>query len=379
MTNKTSPGRNLRILFLTPAMGVGGVGRQLFELSTALKSRGHEIKIISLTPIGKFGQKTQSSGVPVKSLNFRRKILAPLAVLRVRREIKSFKPDVLHAHSYHAIIMGRLACIGLETATISTIHNVHNQNPVTKKRRDDTTLRDRVYSITDRFTDITTFVSNESKNRYVRASAVPGNKSIKVYNGINVEQFSPSPPAEDVSDNFIWITVGSLERRKDHRTLLEAIDILCNKEKNFTVWFIGEGRLREKLERTTAALEIEDFVEFKGEMYDIPGQLNKSDAFVLPSQSEGFGLVVAEAMACGLPVVSTNSGGPTEIVVDGETGILVSKGDPQSLADSMAKIMKMPDENRSELGSKGRKRIENQFSINQIVSRWERVYCDFTN
>lgn len=370
--------RTFRILFLTPAMGVGGVGRQLFELSKSLSDRGHEVEILSLTPIGNFGQKARSAGISVQSLDVESKLLAPVGVWKVRRKIQSFDPDILHAHLYHAIITGRLASIGLDMKMVSTIHNIHNQNPESEQRRDETALRDRIYSLTDFLSDANTFVSDASMERYITAGAVSREKSIRVYNGINLEQFSSSSIATNNSDKFIWVTVGSIEKRKDHRTLLEAVDILCATTNEFQVWILGEGGLREELEQLTTKLDIENLVEFKGEVYDVPKYLNKADAFVLSSRWEGFGLVVAEAMACELPVVSTDAGGTSEIIVDGETGLLVDRSNPDELAAKMAMMMDLPAYERSKYGSNGRHRIEELFSIESATENWEEVYASYT-
>lgn len=365
---------NLRILFLTPAMGIGGVGRQLYELSTSLDHRGHDVKIVSLTPIGNFGQNARSAGISVMSLDLESKLLAPIALWKIRREIQSFKPDVLHTHLYHAIVMGRLASIGLDVKTISTFHNVHNRNPETERRRDEQTVQDRILSITGRLTDINTFVSDESMERYISANAVSRAKSTRIYNGINVELFSPSSGEEGATGEFVWITVGSLEKRKDHQTLLEAVTVLKDEYDNFTLWILGDGNLRQNLKRKAAHLGIEDHVEFKGKVYDVPKFLNRADAFVLSSRWEGFGLVVAEAMACGLPVVSTDAGGTSEIVIDGDTGMLVERGNSEALLKSMSKTMELSDTERAEYGIKGRQRIEETFSIEKTVESWEAVY-----
>ncbi|SFC75544.1 Glycosyltransferase involved in cell wall bisynthesis [Halobiforma haloterrestris] len=368
---------SFRVLFLTPAMGVGGVGRQLFGLSKSLLEKGHEVHILSLTPIGNFGHKARSAGISVRSLNVESKLLAPIVVWKIRREIQSFEPDIVHAHLFHAIISGRLASIGLDVTTISTFHNVHDRNPETERLLEETTLRDRVYSLTDTLSAMNTFVSDTAMERYIAAGAVTREKSTRVYNGINVDKFSSSSVEVDRPGGFLWVTVGSIEKRKDHATLLEAVDSLQDTREDFTVWILGEGQLRESLERKARQLGLEHHVEFKGEVYNVPKYLNVADGFVLSSRWEGFGLVVAEAMACGLPVISTDAGGTSEIVVDGETGFLVERGNPDDLAASMATLMELPAAERATYGTNGRQRVKEMFSIESATENWESIYASF--
>ena len=361
---------SFRVLFLTPAMGVGGVGRQLLELSKSLSEKGHEVRILSLRPIGNFGQKARSAGISVESLGVESKLLAPVVVLKIRREIQSFEPDVVHAHLYHAIVMGRLANLGSDITLISTIHNTYDYNPT----EHGTTVRDRVYTLTDRWSDLTTFVSDAALRRYTSVGAVPEAKSRRVYNGINVNDFKPLSSGEGSSETFTWISVGNLEEQKDIHTLLEAVRLLRDWGAELSVLIVGEGPLEADLKKESRKLGVEGNVQFEGRVESVVEYLNLADAFVLSSRWEGFGLVVAEAMACELPVVATNTGGPSEIIRDEETGLLAQPESPVDLADKMQDIMNMSPEERSLYGKVGRDRVVNQFSIDEITDEWLNIY-----
>jgi glycosyltransferase involved in cell wall biosynthesis len=128
------------------------------------------------------------------------------------------------------------------------------------------------------------------------------------------------------------------------------------------------------LKKESRELGVEESVQFKGRVDDVVKYLNLADAFVLSSRWEGFGLVVAEAMACELPVVSTNTGGPSEIIKDEETGLLAQRKSPVDLANKMQNIMDMSPEERLRYGKAGRDRVVNQFSITEITNRWVDIY-----
>ncbi|KYH25114.1 trehalose synthase [Halalkalicoccus paucihalophilus] len=104
--------------------------------------------------------------------------------------------------------------------------------------------------------------------------------------------------------------------------------------------------------------------------------MSAADGFVLSSHWEGFGIVVAEAMACELPVVSTACGGPEEIVADGETGYLSEVRDPDQLAANMDTVLEMEDGTRERMGTRGRERIVEAFGIDRIVEQWRAIYSE---
>jgi glycosyltransferase involved in cell wall biosynthesis len=121
-------------------------------------------------------------------------------------------------------------------------------------------------------------------------------------------------------------------------------------------------------------LGLSDIVEFKGRVESVVEHLNNADAFVLSSRWEGFGLVVAEAMACELPVVSTDAGGPSEIIEEGQTGHLARRGSAADLSEKLVRVMGMSSEEREVLGNRGRQRIQNRYSVEQMVQRWRDIF-----
>jgi glycosyltransferase involved in cell wall biosynthesis len=125
---------------------------------------------------------------------------------------------------------------------------------------------------------------------------------------------------------------------------------------------VGEGPDRPRLEQEIRALGVTERVRLVGERYDVPQLLAEADVFALSSASEGMPVSVLEAMAAGLPVVSSRVGGVPELVVDGETGILVRPGDASALAAALSSLIADPAERRR-LGAAGRARAEERFDL----------------
>jgi len=136
---------------------------------------------------------------------------------------------------------------------------------------------------------------------------------------------------------------------------------------------VGDGELRGELEAQAQRLGLVSHVHFTGWRDDVAEMLALADVFVLPSESEGFGRVLVEAMAMGRPVVATNVGGIPDIVLDGETGLLVEPANAAALADAVRALVDEPAR-AARLGAAGRVRAESTFSLGAHVDAVERVY-----
>lgn len=153
--------------------------------------------------------------------------------------------------------------------------------------------------------------------------------------------------------------------------LLRALPHIRSRCPQVRCIIVGDGDDRARLESLTRALAVAPTVEFRGEM-DCNGLLaayREADLFVLPSRGEGFGIVFAEAMWCGLPVVAARAAATPEVVADGETGILVPPEIPEALASAVAGLLLLTDERRR-MGVAARRRVERHYLYPQFVARW---------
>jgi glycosyltransferase involved in cell wall biosynthesis len=368
---------DLEIVFLSTSMGLGGADQQILSVSTELINRGHEVRIISLRPLGPMGEKAREAGATVTSLNVEEKWRAPIRLLRLRHLVGD--ADIFHTHMFHANLIGRLwrPFLSIE-ALVNTIHNVfESRSAYTNPRKK--TIRNYAYEFTRNRSDFTSCVSLEAYNRFVDIGALSPDTASIVYNGVDTEKFQPSPSARervrerhDIADEFVWLSVGRFFEQKDHATLLSAFERM--EALDTYLWLIGHGELRSELAEKTERLGIEHRVRFLGTVDDVAEYMAAADGFTLSSKWEGFGIVFAEAQACGLPVVATDVGGIPEVVKDGESGFLVPPENPQRLATALDRIVRMPTKKRSELGTHGRQNVEQNFSITAIADQWEEIY-----
>lgn len=206
------------------------------------------------------------------------------------------------------------------------------------------------------------------------SECLPREKVHVVYNGVDPDVFRPRVGPR-VEGPVRLIYTASLGARKDHHTLLRALTWLRRRGLEIRAWLVGDGPERSALVRAAQELGIHDAVEFTGERRDIPALLRQSDVFVATPRDEAFGLNILEAMASGLPVVATRTGGIPEVVQEMVTGLLVNVGDDQGVAAGILKLVE--DSALAErLGQAGRRRAVERFSGKVYVERLQALWDD---
>jgi glycosyltransferase involved in cell wall biosynthesis len=200
---------------------------------------------------------------------------------------------------------------------------------------------------------------------------ISGKKLTTIQNGIDLARFGfagakAGGPA---------IMVGRLSPEKDVETLVRAVPLIIREHPGFHLEIAGSGPCLLTLGRLAQELRISDRIHFLGEIQDIPALLASASLFVLPSLTEGISLTLLEAMARGLPVVATNVGGTPEVVVHGETGLLVPMKSPVDLAAAILRICRDPERGR-QMGRAGRRRVELNFDVRRMVAAYETLYLN---
>ncbi len=201
-----------------------------------------------------------------------------------------------------------------------------------------------------------------------------------VPNGIDLKRFAPRPPSGALRASLgippaapVLVSIGRHVPEKGYRHLVDAA-ALVERTKPGAHWLlVGDGELRGELEAQARGLGLESRVHFAGWRDDVADVLALADLLVLPSESEGFGRVLVEAMAMGRAIVATAVGGVPDIVLPGETGLLVAPANPVALADAVCALLDDPAR-AARLGAAGRARAESSFSLGAHVDGVERVY-----
>ena len=221
--------------------------------------------------------------------------------------------------------------------------------------------------------------SNAVGSRF--AWAPPG-KVRRIYNGVDLTRFSPRQPSADLRAALglpdgapVVASIGRFVPYKGYGYLLEAARLVQEGREGVHWVLVGDGELRGALERQCRTLGLESQVHFTGWREDVPDILAVCDVFVLPSVAEHFGRVIIEAMAMGKAVVATDAGGVPEIVIPGETGLLVPSANTTAMAQAVTALLEDPAR-CAQLGAAGRRRVEAEFSLARHVAAVEALYAE---
>lgn len=362
----------MRVLILSTSMGMGGADQQILSVTEALRARGWDARIVSMTALGPMGLQARRLGIPTDSLDMPRGLPDPRGVVRLTALIRSWKPDILHSQLAHANLMARLLRPLVRVPIlISTIHSTF----------DGGRFRLLSYRLTDRLADYTTIISKASAERYLAGGAVPRERLRVIPNGVDTGRFRPLPEVRaglrrelGLGDTFAWLAVGRFERAKDYPTMLAAFARVVARRPDSVLLLVGRGSLQGETEELVRSLGLGYSVRFLGVRGDIPELMSAADGYVLSSAWEGMPMVLLEAGAAGIPIVTTAVGGTGEVVLEGETGFLAPPRDPAALGDAMLRLAGMVPEERRLLGLRGRAHIEAHYALPHIVDLWEQMY-----
>jgi len=278
---------------------------------------------------------------------------------------------LIHAHEFGANTYGALAAWVLGIPLIATVHGRHYYADRLRRRF--------VCRIVSHIATMVA-VSEDVKRFLVRTTGVAERRIRVVYNGVG--GLAPLPAHQVwrrrsalgiAGDQRIVGVVGSLYGVKGHRYLLEAARQILEACPSAIFLIVGCGELEADLKAQAKRLGLDGRVRFLGFREDVGELLSLFDVFALPSLSEGLSLAILEAMAAGRPVVATNVGGNPELIVDGETGVLVPAGDVRNLAAAIARLLTDTAEARR-LGENGMDRVKRCFALESMIEGYQAIY-----
>jgi glycosyltransferase involved in cell wall biosynthesis len=362
-------GSPMKVLLVITGLSMGGAENVVANFADALAQKGFEVLVVYLKE-KPFEVAPRNPAVRVVCLGVNSVRDAFAGYARFRRIVRTFKPDIVHSHMFHATMLARLTRLSLRMpGLICTAHNTV----------DGGRLRTLAYRVTDRLADISTNVSREAVEAFVGRGAVRSGRMLAMHNGIEVDEFKPSSDSrEEVRSSFgiapdckLFVSAGRLTEQKDYPSLFKALTLLPA-SLDYTLLIAGDGALRASLERLAGELGLADRVRFLGIRRDVPRLMCAADVFVLSSVWEGFALVVAEAMACECVVVATDCGGVREVL--GNDGFLIPSGDPAALAEALLAASSMDKAAARKIGSAARQRVVSLYSFDRTVERWRELY-----
>jgi glycosyltransferase involved in cell wall biosynthesis len=348
-----------------------GGQRQSFFLAKELKRKGLPFFFI-VQPESPLHQKACEAELPVLPFKMRNEFDL-LAILRLAWAMKRKKCLLAHFHDAHSAAVGSVAASLAKVPFRIITRRVAfplKKNPFSRRKY-------------QKNVDAIIAISENVKKVLVEGGVDPQNIEV-IRSGIDFSSFEEDSRALKYKDylhrefsfafdDYLVGIVAHLADNKGHQYLIKATKILKQQSPKIKTIVVGEGPLSMELNRQARELNVEDIVFFLGFRKDIPKILTSLDLFVLSSYLEGMGSSILDAMACRLPVVATKVGGIPEVVIHGETGLLVPPRNPSALARAILKLYS--DKTlASRLGQKGCELVHRKFSAEAMADKVVRLY-----
>jgi len=299
------------------------------------------------------------------------------AAWRLARVIKRLQPDVVHAHDPHGVAMASLA-LSL-CGPRPTKPSDPGVRAFVASRRVDFHLQGNAFSKW-KYRRVDCFIAaSEAIRRVLLSDGVPPDQVVTVHEGIDLEHVVSTPPV-NVHEAF-WLphhapvvgNVAALVPHKGQRHLIEAAHLVVQEVPDARFVILGEGELREHLERQTRDYHLEKHVLLPGFRTDVLGCIKGFDLFVMSSVTEGLGTSLLDAMACSKATVATRAGGIPEVVDEGVTGLLVEPRDHHAMARAIVRLLKDAEERRR-MGEAGLSRLRERFTLERMIAGTAAVY-----
>lgn len=379
MKNQLNPSPTPLVTHIVSGLGGGGAEMMLYKLLSKINPQSFRSEVISLTDEGLFGLKIKELGISIYTLGMRRGRVSYSGVSYLSEILKRNSPAIIQTWMYHADLIGGL--VGKRSIKAPIVWNLRADIvPFVNDKK--TYLLTRGCALFSSFLP-TRIISCSEVTRQshisfgynaARMVTIPNGFDLEVYRtdsatALSVRQelgIQPNVPLIGLMTRF--------NQRKDLPNFVEAAGhfIKAIPQARFLICGHEMNQENEKLMNMLDQAKIKGSCFILGRREDIPRLTTALDVATSSSASEGFPNVLGEAMACGVPCVATDVGDSALII--GNTGIIVPPKNPQALADGWKKILMMDVEERRNLGRAARQRIEENFSLDSVVARYENLY-----
>jgi len=377
-------GRPMRIQVLLNAFALDGPGNLADALARRwINNKDVQVRVAAFSRGGPLEERFRKLNIPCEIIGARGCLTWGILRRWAERSGRIFPPDILHTHLVRPDLAGPflLPMLG-NPVLVSTNHGVHAWWE--KGRLPGYFVKWTMRLRQRRFARIVAV--SHAVRRDLIAQGIAPERVCVIANGVDPEQFCPITRAErtemrqianiQADDSNMLLAAGLLIPLKGYLVLLDALPAVLQAHPQTFLILVGRGPLSAQIDEKIKTLNLGKHVRrIEGLTSLMPKLMAAADVFVHPSFSESFGLVVAEAQSCGIPVVASDIGGPREIVRDGETGFLVPPGNPDALGRAIIRLLDHRAQ-APEMGRAARQRILQLFHIQHTADNYLNLFRD---
>ncbi len=353
----------IRVCHLSMCLTTGGLERLLVEFARRTNPEQYDLQFAVLGEIGQPAEDIKSLGKTVTQIN-REKSGRWSQFTALRKLFVEQRIDIVHSHNtyahFYASLAGYLAGVPV---ILNTQHGRGCGNSLKQRGH---------FFLANRFAQQILAVSEDSARICRKQDPLSRSKIVPLWNGIDLDRFSFHGPQQKPHA----ISVARLSPEKDFPTLLRATRLVVDQFPEYRLTMVGDGQERASLEKLCSELNLDSHVTFLGERSDVPELLKQSSLFVSSSSTEGISLTLLEALAVGVPIITTDVGGNPEIIEQGVNGYLVPAGNPQRLAEAICAHLNQPETWKT-IAAAGRASVEKKFHINRMIKDYEDLYRSY--
>ncbi len=359
------PPEVLRIAHLVENLNLGGLERFVLQLVGEQHRAGHTASVYCLQEPGVLAPAAARAGIGVTAFH-KAPGLKPALIWRLARALRRDRVNVLHMHNpgvnHYGALAARLAGCG---AVLNTRHGVCMSSGQP--------FNERYFHATMPFTGAVVCVSDDARRYFIGRGIVPPHKAHVILNGLDLEAFSnhqATPGAH--SPRLRFGALGRMVPVKGHALLIQAFARLVHDGLPVELRIAGGGPLFPALSSQAAALGVAHCVSVQDAVDDVPGWLAGLDAFVFPSLNEGLPMVILEALAAGLPILSTRVGGVPEVAPEGSIAWFIEPGSVDALEAGLRQLVASPD--LVTRGAAARRLAWERYGMAQTQLEYEQLY-----
>lgn len=365
----------MKILHVIPSLNKGGAERICLDMCVELQNQGHEVKLVTLCESNRYPFLTQSINHTIISTHLSLSLYKKnkVNIGQLQAIIETFKPDIIHSHLFEAEI--NLAFCKIPEKTKRVIHFHDNMKQFQKWNWKNVFNKKGITNYYERSLVLNNFPKNSTgigiskdTTNYIKQN-VPETTAQHLPNSVDLKRFRYSP--SEIQENYL-VMIGSFVPKKGHGLVIKTIAELQNRGKNICLFLLGDGTLKKELESLAKGLGISSSVSFEGLVDNPEDYLKRAKIYLHTALYEPFGLVLVEAMACGLPVVCTDGKGNRDLIEDGENGFMVWERDAKQLADKIQYLLENENE-RKRMGENAH-RFAQQFGMEEYVKKLLLIY-----